>query len=594
MHSRDSLYPLFLLLLCLALTSCATTFPPQTEDDNRADSQQQGAKSAIQAILQQAEQRRSPAREHYLLQAASTLFYQGERDQAAEILNEIDRETLELSLLIRRQLLAAHIAEEATQPQQVIDALGPLQGTPLGEATQAKLYFQLLINAHQSLQHNQQEAEARIGIMAYISDEEARLDNIQRLLDIALSTDQQLTNENDPLIREHLQQRLAQILGALENWRYRGNSSLEKSLLEDIPETANTIEIPQQIAVLLPLTGRYSQPAQAIREGILSAYYDEQSTSTLRFYDTQGKKEHAWSAYRQAINEGADFIIGPLTKEAVNHLAMVEMPQIPILALNYSNTLRMGPNGFYQLALSPEDEATQVALHAWNSGLRNPIILVPDNNWGKRISLAFQETWGQLGGEIRSKQRYNPKESDFSKPIRTVFELDLSDQRHRSLQQSLYTNIKFTPRRRQDVDFAFIAAQPRQARLLRPQFKFHYASDVPIYATSHLYQGTPNPQQDRDMDGITFGDIPWTLDIDKVNSPRKAILAIWPNANKKHWRLYAMGVDAYRLSAFLQARPNQLNYYGETGHMQLTHDGKLYRQLEWARFYRGKPQKIKP
>ncbi len=592
MYSRDSLYPLF-LLLCLALTSCAATAPqPSSQRDTAGDPQQQ-AQSTIQTILQQAQQQRSPAREHYLLQIASTLFYQGEQDQAAEILNEIDRETLGLGLLIRRQLLAAQIAEAAALPQQVIAALEPLQGIPLGEATQAKRYYQLLITAHQSLQHDQQEAEARIGMMAYISDEEARLDNIQRLLDIALSTDQQLTDEHDPLVREHLQQRLAQILGALENWRYRDSNYLEKSLLEGIPESDNIIEIPQQIAVLLPLSGRYSQPAGVIRDGILSAYYDEQSTSTLRFYDTQGKKEHAWSAYRQAIDEGAEFIIGPLTKESVNHLAMVERPQVPILALNYSNTIRMGPNGFYQLALAPEDEATQVALRAWNSGLRNPIVLVPDNNWGERISLAFQETWGQLGGKIRSKQRYNPKDNDFSKPIRAAFELDLSDQRHRSLQRSLGTNIKFTPRRRQDVDFAFIAAQPRQARLLRPQFKFHYAGDIPIYGTSHLYQGTPNPQQDRDMDGITFGDIPWTLDTDKVNPARKAILDTWPNANKKYWRLYAMGVDAYRLSAFLQARPGHLNYYGETGHMQLTHDGKLYRQLEWARFYRGRPQKLK-
>ncbi len=592
MHCRDAIYSLFLLLSCLALASCAQTGLQQSGDDTTQLPQQE-VDNVLQEAIFQAKQLRSPEREYQLLQIASSLFQQGERDQASAILNEMAVESLALGPLIRRQLLAAQIAEEAGSPQAVIVALEPLQGIPLGEATQARQYYQLQINAHQSLQHYQQEADARIGIMAYISDDEARLDNIQRLLDIALITDQQLTDERDPLIQQHLQQRLGQILGALENWRFSGNRQ-ESLLLEGTPEATATLKVPQQIAILLPLSGRYSQPANAVRDGILSAYYEQQSTSTLRFYDTQGKKDRAWSAYRQALKEGAHFIIGPLTKESVDHLAMIEAPQVPLLALNHTQVSRVTPNGFYQLALSPEDEAIQAALYAWNSGLRHPVILTPHNNWGERISHSFQETWKLLGGEVRSQQSYNPKESDFSKPIRAAFELDLSDKRHQQLQRSLRSTLKFTPRRRQDVDFIFIAAQPRQARLLRPQFKFHYASNIPIYGTSHLYQGTPNPQQDRDMDGIIFGDTPWTLDTDQEKPLRDKILSIWPNADKKYWRLYAMGIDAYRLSAFLQTRPSQLNYYGETGHMQLTHEGRLYRQLEWARFYRGKPRKLSP
>ncbi|MCF6218553.1 MAG: penicillin-binding protein activator [Gammaproteobacteria bacterium] len=593
MHCRDAIYSLFLLLFCLALASCAKTGLPQTGDDTTQRLQQE-VDNALQGAIFQAKQLRSPEREYQLLQIASSLFHQGALDQASAILHEMEVGSLALGLLIRRQLLAAQIAEEMGSPLAVIKALEPLQGIPLGEATQARQYYQLQVAAYQQLQRYPQEADARIGIMAYISDGEARLDNIQRLLDIALITDQQLTDEHDPLIRQHLQQRLGQILGALENWRYRGSTRQESLLLEGTPEAADTLQVPQQIAILLPLTGRYSQPANAVRDGILSAYYEQQSTSTLRFYDTQGKKELAWSAYRQALEEGAHFIIGPLTKESVDHLAMIEAPQVPLLALNHTRISRVAPNGFYQLALSPEDEAIQAALYAWNSGLRHPVILTPGNNWGERISLSFQETWNLLGGEVRSKQSYNPKESDFSKPIRAAFELDLSDKRRQQLQRSLRSPLKFTPRRRQDVDFIFIAAQPRQARLLRPQFKFHYASNIPIYGTSHLYQGTPDPQQDRDMDGIIFGDTPWTLDTDKERPLRNKILSIWPNAHKKHWRLYAMGIDAYRLSAFLQTRPSQLNYYGETGHMQLTHEGQLYRQLEWARFYRGKPRKLSP
>lgn len=594
MYNRASHYLICLLLGSLVISGCSTTGPQATS----ADTLQREELLQAQILLQQAENSRSPQKENYQLQAASFLFYQGEIDQAAEILNGIDSEQLEMGLLIRRQLLSADIAEQNQAPQQVIDALKPLNGIPLGDALQAKRYYLLQIRAYQALNIFILEAEARIGIMAYLEDGDARLDNLQRMLDIALLANQQIETEDNPSRLETLKQLMGQLLSALENWRQRYSHEQDIAQLEEIQEGDLPIQTPQKIGVLLPLSGRYSKAAEAVRDGILSAYFSELKSNEqepsveLRFYDTHGNQDKAWDAYLEAIQYGAEFIIGPLTKDAVNYLAMTEEFDIPLLTLNHTAYLNDIDSGLYQLALSPEDEASQAAIQAWNNGLRNPVILVPNSNWGERVSLAFRETWWQLGGEVRSEQRYAAKENDFSTPIRRAFELDISDQRHRTLQKGLRQTIKFTPRRRQDVDFIFMAAQPRQARLLRPQFKFHYAGTLPIYSTSHLYQGTPNSQQDRDMDGITFGDMPWTLDMGKNHPMRQDILTLWPNANKKHWRLYALGVDAYKLSAFLHSRPNNLNYYGETGHLQLTHDGQLYRQLEWATFQRGVPRQL--
>jgi uncharacterized protein len=56
--------------------------------------------------------------------------------------------------------------------------------------------------------------------------------------------------------------------------------------------------------------------------------------------------------------------------------------------------------------------------------------------------------------------------------------------------------LEYEPRRRQDADFLFLAARPNEALLMRPQLRFHYAGDLPIYATSSLYDAvaatTPN------------------------------------------------------------------------------------------------------
>ncbi len=594
MQSRDNLHLIILLLFSIALTSCASQTPSTLNEMTKTKNITVNPSSQANTLLQQAELSNSPLKENYQLQAASLLFYQAEFDQAAIIINNIEIDQLNIGLLIRRQLLAAQLAEKAQNYPLVIHALQSLDGILLADAQYAKHYHQLQIKAFQQLNLPYNEAEARINIMAYLGDSEEQLDNFQQLLNNALSLSQQLEEEQEPLLKEILEQQMSQIINTLENWRHRYNHDPQNISTKEMASNAALIQTPEKIAILLPFTGRYSAAADAIRNGILSAYYNETEKSVqLQFYDTHGNKNIAFDAYRQAIDEGAKFIIGPLTKDSVNFLASRTQAEVPILVLNHTSVDSSSSSyGFYQLTLSPEDEARQVASRAWDQGLRNPVILIPNNNWGQRISRAFQETWQQLGGVIRSEQRYAKKESDFSKPIRAAFELDISDQRHRDLSRALRTQTKFTPRRRHDVDFIFIAAQPRQARLLRPQFKFHYAGDLPIYATSHLYQGSKNPQQDRDMDDIIFGDSPWALNKDQANPFQTSILATWPKADKKHWRLYALGVDAYQLSGFLQSRPYNLSYYGETGYLQLLQTGQLYRQLEWASFQRGIPKKL--
>src|SRR5690606_28896371 len=107
---------------------------------------------------------------------------------------------------------------------------------------------------------------------------------------------------------------------------------------------------------------------------------------------------------------------------------------------------------------------------------------------------------------------YRPGGTDFSEPIRELLNLDASDRRYRALRNTLRRPIAFESQRRQDVDFIFVGAFPREARLIRPQLRFHHAMDVPVVATSHVFTGTANATADQDMDGVRFVDMPWLLD----------------------------------------------------------------------------------
>jgi outer membrane PBP1 activator LpoA protein len=245
--------------------------------------------------------------------------------------------------------------------------------------------------------------------------------------------------------------------------------------------------------------------------------------------------------------------------------------------------------------LAPEDEAYQVAERAWLDGYNQALAIIPEGDWGQRVYGAFSENWQQLGGTVLEEQLYPPEQSDFSKQIRSILNLDESDERHKSLQKVLHEKIKFEPRRRQDVDFIFMAAFPRQARLIRPQLKFHYAGNIPIYATSHIYSGKRNKHADRDMDDIIFDDIPWVLHTSK-NTPsiQRNINHLWPEESDQFTRFFALGIDAYNLIPYLnllKTYPYE-RYNGETGILSLNEHNRIFRQISWARFRNGIPRPL--
>lgn len=148
--------------------------------------------------------------------------------------------------------------------------------------------------------------------------------------------------------------------------------------------------------------------------------------------------------------------------------------------------------------------------------------------------------------------------------------------------------MKFTPYRRQDVDMIFMVATPRDARQLKPQFKFHYAGEIPVFSTSHAFTGQLNKQADRDIDELKFCDMPWIL-----NAPdkfKKSLIDHWPE-QQRYTRFFALGVDAYNMIPFLGRLQGKTyeRFSGQTGNLYLDPFNRIHRELLWAQFNRGKP-----
>ncbi|MDE2196815.1 MAG: penicillin-binding protein activator [Gammaproteobacteria bacterium] len=388
-------------------------------------------------------------------------------------------------------------------------------------------------------------------------------------------------------------------LQQLQAWqtRYPDHPANTDIVPDLIAKQRELVTYPARIAVLLPVSGNYQAAADAVRDGLFTAYYQLPQTSSspsITLYDSGGTAAEAQAAYQKAVSAGADMVVGPLTKEAVSGIASLSSLPVPVLALNALDSGRTLPTGLYQFGLPPEDEAAQVADRVIAQGLKEGVALVPDGDWGTRVLTAFSTRFSQLGGTLLGTQTYPPGASDFSTSITRLLNIDQSQYREEQLAALLDTHLQFEPRRRQDIQFIFLAARTADAKLIRPQLKFYHAIDVPVYATSQVYR--PGDAADDDLDGITFDDMPWTLETSGAAADTRGQVAkLWPGNFTDNSRLYALGFDAWRLIPLLyQGRAISTPVQGMTGLLSMDRNGRIHRQLDWATFDNGTPRLLAP
>ncbi len=346
-----------------------------------------------------------------------------------------------------------------------------------------------------------------------------------------------------------------------------------------------------RIALMLPFHGPYAEVSKAIRDGFLAAYYQSaknSNTPTLKIIDTS--EGQVVSLYKQAVAEGANLVVGPLSKEdgiALLHAGLT----VPTLLLNNLPLTQPIPK-LYQFGLAPEDEAKQAADKAWREGRKTTLIIAPDQDWGHRAAATFLASWQTYGGQSLGEMYYG-QPNKLSNQVAALLQIDQSNARAKKMQSMVkQPDMRSTLYRRQDVDMIFLVATPEMARQIRPLINFYYAGNIPIYATSHIYSGTPNPAQDQDLNGIQFCAIPWEIAPQTLSPDLQALLqqvkTFWPKNFAQNPQFFAMGVDSYRLAQQLLADPNQIqSMIGATGKLTLSQHQILLRELPWAQIING-------
>lgn len=404
-------------------------------------------------------------------------------------------------------------------------------------------------------------------------------------------TEQAIENKNISAAKEAFQQ--------LNFDRLTPKQQEQALLSESKLERLSAMNLPDKIALLLPLNGALGKQGQAIRNGFLAAFYQSKSsagyTPAIAIYDTS--QEDVNTLYQRAVHENARVVIGPLLKSDIEQLVSKQTLSVPTIALNTIPTREAIPN-LYQFGLSPEDEAAQIAKRIKSDQRQRLLVIQPNTVWGQRVEKSFADSWASLGGETTATMSYE-SQSKFATQLRETFGLDASYQRARDLRNLVHAKLRFVPRRRQDFDAIFVVAEPSMGRQVLPLLRFFYANDVPVYSISEIYRGYPDPHADRDLNGIIFDDIPWLLNAsatlpDELQIVESSIKTTWPDSFNKYPRLYALGNDAFRLITQFN-KFHLLSNFGiqsATGVLYLQSNGQIYRQLTFGQIVDGTPKNL--
>lgn len=544
------------------------------------------------AYLAMAKNQGGDERQNMLIMAAGRAMYDGQWRQALSILSETDN--LSPIQASEKNILLAKADMLRDQPRMAITKLSSVRNSASLPSFYQAQYHEILATAYESIGNSSYAVPERIKLEHLLPDEASRTNNrrilwltLTRLPTAELNTLAVEAEDGSELqgwmklaLIPRQQQTKQSILTQVEAWQDHFPGHPARNLL---PSPLDAVKPylhrkPHNMALLLPVTGPLAGPGGAIRDGFMAAYTsnDPDREVSVRLYDTAA--QDVTVLYQQALDDGADYIVGPLAKADVAKVARLNHP-VPTLFLN---DIDVGSSSnAYRFGLSPTNEARQVAAKASKQGLKRALVIAPAGVWGDDIVAAFNDQWHASGGVIVERLAFDDH-TNLTAAVRDFLHVSERQARQKQFRPGAEPEGQQLPKRRQDFDMIFLLAYPSKARQIMPLLKYYFAGDVPVYATSSVYGGSTNTMRDRDLDGIIFCDMPWVFNHQLANKN-------WPEQLNSYNRLYALGMDSYALATQL----NQLILFpalgidDKSGVLYLNRAQQVARVLAWGKFKGG-------
>lgn len=329
---------------------------------------------------------------------------------------------------------------------------------------------------------------------------------------------------------------------------------------------------PARIALLLPLrSATLSQAADAVRAGFLAAYERDRDGVAIDVVETGDAEQDVVPSYTAAA-EQHDIVVGPLSRSDVTAVAQSGAVNKPTIALTPVDSADEAgfklPGQMLTVGLSIEDEARQVATWA-KSNKKNgkAFVLATGTAWQVRAAKAFAAQWQKLGGEMEAFEM-------------AAFNGYLSARSLADLKRLVETD---------EPALLFAALDARQGRQLR----IAVGNQVPLYGTSQLNPFTQgnggDTERSMELNGARLLDIPWQLQPDHpaVMVYPRPVVSVDQKRSADLERLYALGIDAYRVAREIAFKRSNFELDGVTGKLTVRFDnaGSSFARAEQRAIY---------
>ena len=287
------------------------------------------------------------------------------------------------------------------------------------------------------------------------------------------------------------------------------------------------------IVLVLPLeSALYGSAAAAVRAGFLAAAGASARVRVIGHGD-----DGVLPAFAAAVEAGAGFIVGPLTRDDLKTVLALSPTRPRMLALNQLDDGSPLPPETYALALSIESDAALLARRARDDGVRTIATVASDAPLQRRFKAAFSAAWERSGGRITRDYQF-----DANTEVLALLRRELAAR---------------------GADATLLCVSPTDAALAKS-----FLAPGPVYAVSQITDGLP-AEMSRDLEGVRYVEIPWLAE---PEDPALARLPRTAMGDPVLDRLYALGLDAYVVAELLSSPdpPERFELEGATGHLSLT------------------------
>ena len=593
-HKRSSI-PRLMTSIVLTATLVACSSAPEAP---RAIDITLEPNQAIATYLMRADSNQGDMQNDWLIMALKASVESNDTQQAQRIFQRLQRQKLKPKQSAQVQLSYAKILQQKGLIKDALETLSFSSQWSLEDKTWLQ-YHQLRASLFLEIGDQFNAAKELTSASRLLSDSDQQTSSQEVWKDLSQYTLKDLEKYqqevDEPIMSawitlaidfKKLSHDLPTLKTALKQWLIENPQHPAALYTPESIETILNLEItqPKNIALLLPLTGKFSKQAQLIRDGFIFEMMNSKNphSASLTVIDTN--KTSVENLEPILLEKKIDAVVGPLLKgniEKFQNLQQNLAQSISTLALNIPKQFDDNIDMCF-LTLSPEQEVAQAARHLAEQGAKYPMILAPKGTLGDRVVNAFEKEWNKHSTHKVAISLFGDR-NQLQRNINQVFGLQDSQQQIAQMSKMLNIPLETQPRSRRDIDAVYIVANSAEITLIKPFIEVAINPDtVPpkLYANSRSNNGQ---QQYEDLSGVMFSDIPLLL---RQDDAARQINTLWPNHSNAEIRLQALGMDAYQLIEYLPQMKLVSDYTldGNTGQLTIGEHCLISRELSWTQY----------